>query len=182
MPAPLWVLVPVWVLVLAWLLGTALAQLPGTIGMLPRRLDPLGLIPAWTFFAPRPGISDPVIVGRNRLSDSSYSSWVVLWREPEQPLRCLWRPQKRISKLVSDCGSSLRQMDPTGPAVFSVPYLLIGFLASERMVHDIRAVSWQFAIVDLAEWFGKGDPRVLFWFRSQEFELEAVDLCRVVMP
>ena len=170
----------VWALVLAWLLATAIAQLPGKVGMFPRRLDALGILPAWTFFAPRPGISDPVLVGRDRLADGSFSQWQILWREPRQRLRFLWRPGKRVSKLVSDCGSSLRQADASGPVLLSVPYLLMGYLASERMTHDLRSASWQFAVVDIADWFGDEEPRVLFWFRSQDFSVEAADLCRVI--
>jgi len=170
----------VWTLVVSWLLATAVAQLPGKVGMFPRRWDALGILPAWTFFAPRPGISDPVLVGRDILEDGSYSPWRVLWREPRQRLRFLWRPGKRISKLVSDCGSSLRQADPNGSVQVSVPYLLMGFLAAERMTHDLRSVSWQFALVDVADWFGEAEPRVLFWFRSQDFDVETADLCHVI--
>lgn len=171
-----------WVLVGGWLLATVLAQLPGSVGMWARAIDPLGMVPAWTFFAPNPGISDPVLVGRNRLVDSSYTAWRVLWREPDQVARFLWRPDKRISKLVSDCGASLRRLEPTASSTYSVPYLLLGHLARDRMVDDAGACAWQFAVVDLAGWHGLEGLRVLFWFRSQEFEVEPREVVVVARP
>ena len=47
-----------------WLGVTLLAQLPARFSQPVRRLDPFGLLPAWSFFAPHPGVTDTVIVVR----------------------------------------------------------------------------------------------------------------------
>ena len=160
------------VLVSVWLVATVLAQLPYRVRNVIRRFDPYGVIPAWTFFAPSPGISDPVLIARDRLDDGTWSPWSIRWREQTKPLRFLWRPGKRVAKLVTDCASSLPRTNVDDTVPYSVSFLLLGFIAAHRMTHDHRAVAWQFAVVDIADWHTEGEPTVLAWFRSPELGLD----------
>lgn len=141
------------VLVVIWLLATVAAHLPGPLSRV-RRLDRFALLPAWSFFAPNPGISDSVLLVRDRLDDERWTPWRVAWRERPNRFWWAWRPGKRVAKLVSDAASGYRsdltrdaQAAPLGPA-----FLLLARIA-ERAPHDFRALAFQFAIVDISRWW-----------------------------
>ena len=161
-----------WVVVGTWLLLTALAQFPGRAPRRIRVMDYLGIIPAWTFFAPNPGISDPVLIGRDKIAPDDWTPWQIVWREENRRFRLLWRPDKRVSKLIADCGSQLPKSKPSPGVAYSFPYLAVGLIAESSMRHDFRAIAWQFAVVDIAAWHAHPDPSVLAWFRSAELDIE----------
>jgi hypothetical protein len=68
----------------------------------------LGLIPRWTFFAPRPGINDFSLLYRFRTADGELSRWfgvtpatAVRWRD------AIWNPGKREKKALMDYAAEL---------------------------------------------------------------------------
>lgn len=99
----------------AWFLLSITAQLP--LKVFPRvpwvrrflkPVDPFGLIPRWTFFAPNPGIHDHHLLFRAGPDDSHFSPW----REFDlisnsSLLRFVWNPLKRERKCFSDNVSTL---------------------------------------------------------------------------
>ena len=151
-----------------WLGLTLFAQLPARFSDPLRRLDTLGLLPAWSFFAPHPGVTDTVIVVRDRIADGDWTPWRVAWTDHATPWRGLWRPGKRVAKLVSDCGPAVARLSLTSPEAvpLTVEFLLLAQLA-DQSGHDFRALRWQFGLVDLRNWW-VGDLENVAWFRSCE--------------
>ena len=119
------------VLVLAvfavWLIASVLNQVhDGRALRSMRRLDVGSLIPAWTFFAPRPGVTDHVLVYRDLDHLGHPTPWRPL-RSPARPLRsAVWNPEKRVEKLITDCASSLSTNADDSPLVaLEAEYLLL---------------------------------------------------------
>ena len=127
-----------------------------------RSFDPLGLVPIWTFFAPRPGMSDYHLIYRQVSPAEPLSEWT------EIPLvnarhwsHIVWNPHRRRSKVVTDCmhavGSQVRDAREDviessalqRRLLVSIPYLT---LLSMVMSHDSADLSTgayrQFAIVE----------------------------------
>ncbi len=68
------------------------------------RLDPVGILPLWSFFAPRPGISDHRLLVRKKDADGNVSSWSeICIHEPRLVSHLFWNPGKLRQKCVSDC-------------------------------------------------------------------------------
>jgi hypothetical protein len=91
--------------------------------------DVAALIPAWTFFAPTPGIKDTRVLWRDCFVDGAMSPWRELLPPATGCLRFLWNPQKRQNKLITDAAQMILQMavrDPESPlTLVSLPYLLL---------------------------------------------------------
>jgi hypothetical protein len=97
----------------AWLVLTVFWQFDGcrTKSRLLRRANVLRLLPIWTFFAPRPGMSDTHILYRDRRSDGDVSRWEEIPLIEERRLRhCLWNPRKRLDKLAVDGLSDVKSI------------------------------------------------------------------------
>jgi hypothetical protein len=71
------------------------------------RRDALGLLPRWTFFAPRPGRHDLHILIRN-WSAGTPGPWRELERPSPHPwLRAVWNPGRFARKAVTDKGNAV---------------------------------------------------------------------------
>jgi hypothetical protein len=96
----------------AWLALTILNQFHrGRLIRPIKRRDVFALIPTWTFFAPRPGITDYNVLYRDRSKDGDCSHWRELdaIRSRASVCRVLWNPDKRVRKGTSDmCNAVLR--------------------------------------------------------------------------
>jgi hypothetical protein len=74
-----------------------------------KRRDVFSLIPTWTFFAPRPGVTDYNVLYRDRSPDGHFSPWHELDSLSPRARRLMWNPDKRVRKGTSDmCNSLLR--------------------------------------------------------------------------
>jgi hypothetical protein len=74
-----------------------------------RRVNVLRMLPVWTFFAPRPGMSDTHILHRDRLADGSVTPWAQLPLIDERRwYHWLWNPRKRLDKLAVDAVSDVK--------------------------------------------------------------------------
>jgi hypothetical protein len=77
--------------------------------LLLRRVNVLRMLPIWTFFAPRPGMSDTLILHRDRLADGSVTPWAQLSLiEERRWYHWLWNPRKRLDKLAVDAVSDVK--------------------------------------------------------------------------
>ncbi|MEU3874449.1 MULTISPECIES: hypothetical protein [Streptomyces] len=117
----------------AWLLLSAAAQLGPLLPRLKQwhqRYDPLGFVPRYHFFAPRPGTYDYHLLVRTGPDGTpSFGPW----RELAPPRRrrwwhVLWNPDRRQRKQLFDltmrlCRADARCEDPATP--LSIPYLLL---------------------------------------------------------
>jgi hypothetical protein len=125
-----------------WLGASALAQL----GLQPlqrlRRLDLLGLVPLWTFFAPNPATGDVYLVCRDR--GDGVGQWTEInARSPRRSaLATVWNPDRRAAKALFDVAAeldSITRTSSTGTVRLSVPYLaLLEFVCSRTHLADAR--------------------------------------------
>lgn len=157
-----------WLLVGTWLGLTAAANLPKTVKLV-RKFDQLDLLPAWTFFAPNPGTSDSIILVRDVFPDGTTSPWRIAWRELPAGGRMWWRPDKRVSKLVTDCCSSIRQYETDRDVTLSSAYLIIAAMV-EAGPHEAGANGFQFSTADVPGWW-KGNRHPELIYRSAEIQL-----------
>jgi hypothetical protein len=149
-----------------WLAATVLAHVPSQrMAFWIRRFDHAALIPIWTFFAPRPGTQDQVLVVRDVLRDGLVTDWrlVVQPRPPHILVRAIWNPEKRLDKLVNDCVGSvltLSQLDRSFLAL-DVSHLLLQRLA-EQAPHDFRAEHFEFAILRVSDFHGSPSGTLVY--------------------
>lgn len=79
-------------------------------GALTRHLskyDVLALIPTWTFFAPRPGITDTHLFYRDRSFDGSLGPWREAFLPRRAASQAFWHPEKRLRKSIHDWATAL---------------------------------------------------------------------------
>jgi hypothetical protein len=76
-----------------------------------RFFNKLNILPIWTFFAPRPGITDLHLLFRDRKADNSCSDWTEIdVFEKRETYHFLWNPLKRNNKLIVDALSQLKTL------------------------------------------------------------------------
>lgn len=97
----------------AWLIATILGQWNAASHRRERfpwvrRYDRFGLIPTWTFFAPRPATTDIHLLYRDKLAVGAMTPWTeAIVVEPRRFLHIVWNPSKRQRKMVSDTVGAL---------------------------------------------------------------------------
>lgn len=140
------------VVVALWLIATLAYQYKPFAKRL-IKIDPFQLLPRWTFFAPNPSIRDAHLLVRYELSDQSLGRWhTVPFAGPRRPLDCVWNPNKRARKVLSDATQSLKVMRARkwshANLQCTLPYLLLLRYCWARSERPDDAVSYQYAIVE----------------------------------
>src|SRR5258706_8611478 len=100
-----------------------------------KRRDAFSLIPVWTFFAPRPGVTDYNLLFRDCARDGRCGPWYEIQPEPPRWFKGLWNPGKRLRKGTTDMGNMLmRQAVPklAKRIYLQVPYLTLLHHACEQ--------------------------------------------------
>lgn len=115
-------------------LGTLLRLVPSLLPLV-TRLDVLGLLPEWRFFAPRPGRGDHHLLYRDSLDGASWGPWTELpFADGRRWHHAVWYPGRRSKKAFLDHLSMLQThvVATGGEAVeITVPYLaLLGHVTS----------------------------------------------------
>jgi hypothetical protein len=94
-----------------------------------KRRDACAYIPAWTFFAPNPGVNDTRVLWREQLIDGSVGPWHEMVGPQGGLLRAVWNPTKRARKAVTDCGPMAVRMIARNKRsvlpIIGLPYLMI---------------------------------------------------------
>jgi len=94
-----------------------------------KRHDACAYIPAWTFFAPNPGVNDTRVLWREQLVDGTVGPWHEMVPPQGGLLRAVWNPTKRARKAVTDCGPMAVRMISrnrrSALPMVSLPYLMI---------------------------------------------------------
>lgn len=111
-----------------WSLASLLNQLDSRwMGRL-RAHEYFGLLPRWRFFDRDSGQYDYHLFYRQRDAAGTVSSWrEVPATESRRPWHCVWNPEKRSTKVLTDLASSLQGSEwRHQPAVMlTLPYLLL---------------------------------------------------------
>ena len=91
--------------------------------------DACAYIPAWTFFAPNPAVTDTRVLWREQFADGGISQWHEMVPPQSNAMRMLWNPKKRARKAISDCAPMVVQLisrDQKSPLpMLSLPYLML---------------------------------------------------------
>jgi hypothetical protein len=144
----------------AWFLISIPCQLTNKFGRSIKRRDTYALIPAWTFFAPRPGISDYTFVFRDFGSTGPGEWQEVQWCPKRNWLNSLWHPTRYRKKVIIDCINSLvltlhemreQRLDDemsSSSLMLSVPYLALLNIVMKMPKPEIGIFGRQFAIVE----------------------------------
>lgn len=148
-----------------WLVLTAICQLEGRIPAAVRGRDFCSIVPRWTFFAPRPGVTDNHLLARYRGPEGALGPFREVVLAPPWSMRAaLWNPEKVRQKVLTDSLHSLIALaDRVQPWGFktTLPYLVILNLLSRRPgASDYAGV--QFAIAESSGLLATEGPRVLF--------------------
>src|SRR5687767_4265223 len=73
-----------------------------------RRVNVFHLLPIWTFFSPKPGMSDTHILYRDKVPGNKMTEWMeVGLAEERRSCHWLWNPRKRLDKLAVDAVSEV---------------------------------------------------------------------------
>jgi hypothetical protein len=152
-----------------WFVVSIIGQLDGRLLTALQRRDDFGLIPRWTFFAPRPGTVDYYLLFQLH-GPSGPSPW------QEEPLSsertvtgAFWNPEKRNRKALSDVVRSLaRQTSQIDRAQlwqleFTIPYLaVLSYLSSSAAVRFPGMTQIRFMILESDGFCTVRPPRLLF--------------------
>ncbi len=94
-----------------------------------KRHDACAYIPAWTFFAPNPGVNDTRVLWREQLLGGTVGPWHEMVPPQSGLLRAVWNPTKRARKAVTDCGPMVVRMISNNKVsalpMVGLPYLMI---------------------------------------------------------
>lgn len=117
-----------------------------------RSLDFLSLVPLWTFFAPNPGKQDYHLLYRDKQPQGSLGEWVEVDLQEERYLyTCVWNPDKRDKKVLSDIVQNLAVFGVNGPVdlkslSITLPYLLILKFVCTRELPSTQPAYRQFML------------------------------------
>jgi hypothetical protein len=112
-----------------WIVLTVLQHTSPELAKRIAHADIFGLVPIWTFFAPKPGTIDWLLLYRLELEDMSFSAWspvrysVRLGHYP----RMFINPYKKINKATADLVGAFEQERRVANGrnmLLSVPYLV----------------------------------------------------------
>jgi hypothetical protein len=123
-------IVIVWLVCIAALVVTAMFQPRGRLARRIKTHDVFGLIPLWTFFAPRAQSSDARVLWRERRVDGTLSSWRELMPLERPRWSAVWHPTRRQSRVIaaSDLSMMLRRMallEPGDNAILVTSWYLL---------------------------------------------------------
>lgn len=154
-------------LLLGWLLLSLLNQF-GFRWLAPvRARDYFGLLSEWRFFDRDSGQSDYRLLYREKDANGRLSAWIEIpITEQRRPHHCLWNPQKRSVKVLTDIASALLGSDlrHQQAVVLSLPYLLLLQTVSHHEIAE-TSVQRQFMILTAVGRRSTAQPQVRF--RSQ---------------
>jgi hypothetical protein len=163
--APVAVTIVIGVVFGAWLVLSALNQYEhGRLVSRVKRRDLFSLIPVWTFFAPRPGITDFNVLYRDRSPEGAYSPWRELEPLDAYALRGVWNPRKRMRKGITDVCNAMMRI--SGRRIGSRMYVQLPYLMLLNSVCaapcSVPGSERQFAIVRTFGYTPLREPHILF--------------------
>jgi hypothetical protein len=156
-----------------WFLFSVLGQVPWSQLAFLRRWDVFGLIPHWSFFAPRPSRFDFHLLYRDVLADGVATAWREIPIVAPLHWSCaVWNPARRSKKALFDAVNALLndlQTQNIEALYLSVSYLLLLHHVSEQP-HFIGAHTTQFMLMGSQGTFTEGAPFGMFLSSLHELE------------
>jgi hypothetical protein len=158
------------VLILGWLGLSTVFQLPLPAMRSLRRFDLAGLIPNWSFFAPRPGTFDFHLLYRDSLVDGSVADWTEVALVGERHWwHTFWNPGRRGKKalfdmtvhLLQEAGAGEGNVEPNRSIQLGMPYLaLLTYISGLPRLS--ASVGTQFLVVISHGYDAEAKPEPLF--------------------
>lgn len=150
---------------IVWFVISVFAQLNLKWVAVLRSLDVLCLIPAWTFFAPRPGTTDVNLLYRDQLVDGTITPWRCILTKNPGVFRWIWNPYRRRRKCLFDMSQNLMLFAAETKAVerivLDVAYIdLLNFVSC--LPRNNLHVSTQFLLAYTPGALKEHQPEVLF--------------------
>jgi hypothetical protein len=155
------------VVLAGWLVLSAVAQFDTKFVERLRAHDHFSLIPRWTFFAPRPGVTDYHLMYQLFHGDRGLG-----WREEElADARTLWgavwNPQKRNKKALTDSVRAFTRMSSSldretlWRLQYTIPYIaVLSYLTDITRSTDHTHI--RFMILESDGFYSERKPRLLF--------------------
>jgi hypothetical protein len=152
-------------LLLVWFVISILAQFNLRWIVAVRSWDILCMIPAWTFFAPRPGTTDTNLLYRDQLIDGTITPWRTVTTQKPGTLRWIWNPYRRRRKCLFDMSQNLQLFAAATRSVerivLDVAYIdLLTFVS--RLPRNSLHVSTQFLLAYTPGPLKENQPQILF--------------------
>lgn len=144
-------------------------------GKLIRRIkqrDSFSLIPIWTFFAPRPGVTDFNVLYRDASLDGRFGPWREVAPLAPRWFRGVWNPQKRLRKGITDICNTLLKIAVKKPGkrmYVQLPYLTLLHYVCEAPRTQLTYMR-QFAIVRTYGYHTDRKPTVLYTSGAHKLE------------
>lgn len=165
----------------AWFVLSIPHQFTNRYGDWIKRINLMGLIPAWTFFAPTPGTIDYRLVYRDK-ERSGFTEWHELqWCTRRRMIDAVWHPERHRTKLIIDCVSAfiltVKEMsklgvnvesDPTSYMI-SVPYMALLNIINGIPRSSIDAIARQFAVIEVSPSNPTAAPNLIVCSSAHEF-------------
>jgi hypothetical protein len=151
-------------LLAVWFLASVLNQFGFRWFEAVRAYDYLGLLAEWKFFDRESGQTDYRLLYRERDTDGRLSGWrEIPITERRRAFHCLWNPQKRSVKVLTDVASALLGSDlrHQRSVLLSLPYLLLLQTVSSYEIGE-TPVQRQFMIAKALGRRSPVPPQVLF--------------------
>lgn len=130
-----------------------------------RYYDVCGVVPSWSFFAPRPGTSDLNLLYRDRLVDGQLTPWREIALGYPGSARWAWNPHKRRRKCVVDLCQSLQgvaqQTKSVERVLLQLPYIALLNYVSGMPRNGLHAAT-QFMVVRTFGPDASAEPDILF--------------------
>jgi len=168
----------VFIVLAAWFVISVAAQFSDQVGTHFPRLSSLGLIPCWTFFAPRPGVDDIHLLYRDRLGDAAIGELkCVSTIDDRRWHHFIWNPNKYHTKIFYDLSCSLRSHlrmlreaghDPR-TIMLSTPYIMILHLVM-RVPRPPEVTARQFILANTKSLRTDPERAIVFFSEFHCFE------------
>jgi hypothetical protein len=106
-------------------------------------------VPAWSFFAPTPGMHDYTIMYRRSNYNDEVEDWITEFTPSEKRSRgCfLWNPEKRFAKALLDIIQDLMNISNTTKnekqILLSVPYLqILNYISAQAKSESAKKIQF----------------------------------------
>jgi hypothetical protein len=155
------------VLLTIWFVLSVLGQFDSKIMRSIRSWDSFGLIPRWTFFAPRPGVTDYHLVYQTFVGDEPRPWREEVLADPRTLWGALWNPQKRNRKALVDSVRAFTRMarnlepDTLWQLQYTIPYIAVLSHLTELTKSEPRT-HLRFMILESNGYYAEREPHLLF--------------------
>ena len=150
-----------------WFTVSVIGQFDSELARRLRSHDHFSLIPRWTFFAPRPGVTDYHLLYQGFQHETDFAWREVALSEPRTLFGAIWNPQKRNRKALGDSVRAFVRMtrsldhETLWQLQYTIPYIaVLSYLADISKSAECTHI--RFIILESDGYYSEQEPRLLF--------------------